>query len=447
MSEYAGHLANMQDKAKIVATEDILSDKGILLAKSGIELNKKTCENILKFKLLKPIEDLIAIENQLNAKSIYNIMTQLISRDPWINTINEKLGNKTTLQRCCLRLEKFPILLQKLTVLKLELFHVFEQAIFSAYLAYICGVTDELPQENIEEYFLAGIIHDIGFLHINHNILKKEGDLTPEEWRNIQSHPIIGYEIVKNIKHFPKNVGRAVLEHHENLNGSGYPRNKTGQELCDLGQLINLLDTTIAIYNKKLKQQQRSLRGIIPVIQINSHSYCANATSVLIRALKHAPDSTPNPEKMKTMSDLIGHTQKRQQYIQKTTIIIKDSNVEIGYTHDNKEIFAVQNIGNNIILIVNSAGLNESYYTDGLAELAESGEAEVFNEVEDAHIMLGEILYQIQTYQKNANLFISKNSQHPLSPVIAQCLDQVKAIPSPNQAGSFSKGAGSKKQA
>lgn len=437
MSEYAGHLANMQDKAKIVATEDILSDKGVLLAKSGIELNKKTCENILKFKLLKPIEDSIAIENQLNAKSIYNILNQLITQDTWLKSIHTKLGDKVALQRCCLRLEKFPILMQKLTVLKMELFHVFEQAVFSAYLSYICGITEKLEQSKIEEYFLAGMMHDIGLLHINHNILKKEGQLTPEEWRNIQSHPIIGYEIVKNIKHFPKIVARAILEHHENMDGSGYPRNKQGDELCDLGQIINLLDNTIAIYNKKLKQQKRSIRGVIPVIQINIHSYSYHVASVIIRALKHAQESIPDPAKADSLGDLINNTQKRQRYIQKTTVIIKGANDDIGYTHNDTDVSAIQNTGNNIILIVNSAGLNDTQYTDSLSEMVKAEPENMVNEVEDAHIMLGEVIYQIQTYQKNANLFVSNNLNHPLTPTLSKCLEDVAQVPTPDKAGSF----------
>lgn len=437
MNEYAGHLANMQDKAVIVATEDILSDKGVLLAKSGIKINKKVCENILKFKLLKPIEDSITIENQLNAKSIYNILNQLISRDTWLKSIHSQLGDRVALQRCCLRLEKFPLLLQKLTVLKMELFHVFEQAISSAYLSYICGVADKLEQPKIEEYFLAGIIHDIGLLHINHNTLKKEGELTPEEWRNIQSHPIIGYEIVKNIKSFPKNVAMAVLEHHENIDGSGYPRNKSDDELCDLGQMINLLDNIIAIYNKKLKQKNRSLRGVIPVIQINIHSYRQKVASIIIGALKYAPESTPDLKKIKGLGDLINNTQKRQRYIEKTTVIIKDANQEIGYSHSDTDIIAIQNTGNNIILIVNSAGLNDTQYTDGLSETAKTEPEAVFNEVEDAHLMLGEVIYQIQTFQKNANLFVSNNMSHPLTPTISKCLHDVAQVPTPDKAGSF----------
>ncbi len=291
MSEYAEHLANMQEKPKIVATADIMSDNGVLLAKSGTEINKKICENLLKFKLLKPIEDSISIENQLNAKSIYDHITQCIARDSFLSEMHTAIGDKKTLQRCCLKLEKFPILQQKLTVLHLEIPDVFQQAIFAAFLGYLCGRLDKLEHSQIEEYFLAGITHDIGFLHINYKILQKQEELTADEWRTIQSHPIIGYQILRNINTFSKTVSRAVLEHHENLDGSGYPKGKTAHDLQPLGQLLSLLDNVIAIYNKKFKTKERSPQCIIPVLQINMHSYLPNIASVIIRALKQAPKS------------------------------------------------------------------------------------------------------------------------------------------------------------
>jgi HD-GYP domain-containing protein (c-di-GMP phosphodiesterase class II) len=440
MSEYALHLANLQEKTKIVATEDILSDQGVLLAKSGIELNKRVCENILRFKLLKPLEDSIAIENQLNAKTIYNSITQFIASDPWITAINNKLGDKVILQRCCLRLEKFPLLLQKLTVLNLEIPHIFEQALFSAYFAYLCGLLDKLSQSEIEEYFLAGIVHDIGFLHINHQILKKENDLTAEEWRAIQSHPVIGYEILKNISSFPKNVSRSVLEHHEKLDGSGYPRNKTAHELGSLGQLISLLDNTIAIYNKKIKIQQRSIRGVIPVLQVNIHSYYPTATSVIIRALKYAPEATVETVQIASISDLVCRIQEKQVYIKKATGIIQESNLEVGYEHASKEIFALQNIANNIIVIVNSTGLYDANYTDWLSSLTDDRDkAKFYNEIFDAQTILGEVIYLVQSYQKNANLFVTQNPSHTLGKIISQYLEQVKHIPPPMDNGPFVK--------
>jgi len=426
MSEYAGYLSNLKEKATVTTIENIVSDQGVLIAKSGIELNAKNYENILKFKLLKPLEDSIAISNQLTAKLVYNHIIQLIKADPWLSAINEKMGEKVILQRCCLNLDQYPLLLQKLTVLKMEIPDVFNQSILSAYLSYICGVTDHLEQGDINHHFLAGISHDIGFLHIDRNILLKKTALDADEWRKIQSHPVIAYEILKRMDNFPKEACKAVLEHHENLNGTGYPRSKTSTELSYLGQLINLIDNVIAIYNKKFKPLHRSLRGIMPIIQINMHSYFPEAVSVILRTLKQAPESPIESSEDGVLKALIEHVQKEQAYIQSVIDMIRNHNDTLGFVHENQQIYAIQNIAINIIMITNSAGLSDSSYSDWLNDLSSSCTNTLYNEVEDTRIMIDEVIYQLQTYQKAANLFVSRNPGHPLTPKVASILENFK---------------------
>jgi hypothetical protein len=437
MNEYAENLVNSQEKIKLIATEDIVSDNGVLLAKSGIELNKKTCVNILRFKLLKPLEDSIAIENQLNAKSIYDKINQMALTNPSLIAMHQEVSEKKSLQKCCLRVERFPLIQQKLTVLCVELSHVFEQSILSAYLAYLCAHIDKQEQSKIEEYFLAGLVHDIGFLHLNHKILKKTGELTSDEWKCVQSHPIIGYEILKAVDKFPTAVSRAVLEHHENLDGTGYPRKKTANDLSELGQLISLLDNVISIYNKKFKEQGRSLRCVIPVLQINMHSYFPTVASSIIVMLKKAPDTPIKPIQPHLIDDIIDNSQNKQEYIQKTTQLIKGTNKEIGFTHNNKEVYYIQNIANNIIFIVNSAGLYDTSYMDELNSLNEEGRHAHYNELADALVMLEEVIYQCQFYQKTADVFVSSNPQHQISQIISKCIKKIRALPSPDKTGSF----------
>ena len=432
MSEYAGYIANLKDKVAVVATEDILSDKGILLAKSGTKFNNKTYDNILKFKLLKPIEDSITLSNQLNSKLIYDRITQLVSTDFWLQTLNNKLGDKTILQRCCLQMDNYPLLLQKLTVLSMEIPNVFNQSILSAYLAYICGLINQEEQQTIKHYFLAGLSHDIGFLHIDHYILTKEEQLTAQEWRKIQSHPIIGYEILKRIQNFPPSVIRAVLEHHENLDGTGYPRAKTARDLGSLGQLISLLDNVIAIYNRKFKPLNRSLRSIAPIIQINMHSYFPDAVSLILRALKHAPESPIKEAEASVVEELIDHVHKEQAYIEQAVNTIKQGNENIGFSHNNNEVFALQSLANNIIRITRSAGLTDSSYSASLKQATQEDKKALYNEVEDTRRMLDEVVYQLQTYVRNASVFINKNPDHPISSAINHIIDQFSHLKRPS---------------
>jgi hypothetical protein len=437
MSEYAKNLVKLQEKVKIVATEDILSDKGVLLAKNGIQLNKKTCENILKFKLLKPLEDSIAIENQLDAKSIYDKVKAFILTDASVNAMHQTIGNKTSLQRCCLKVEEFPLVQQKLTVLCLELPTIFDQAIQSAYLAYACAILEKKQQQSIEECFLSGLVHDIGFLHINHTFLQKKEALTPEEWGSIQAHPVIGYQILNAIDKFPKVVSRAVLEHHENLDGTGYPRKKTGQDISELGQLLSLLDNVIAIYNKKFKVQGRSLRSVIPVLRINMHSYFPSVSSTIIGMLKLTPNLPVTSSESNFARDVIDKSSRKQDYIQKTTHVIKETNKEMGFTHNNKDVYFIQNIANNIIFIVNSAGLYGSFNLDEGGNLSKDEKQAHYNELADTLVILEEVIYQCQFYEKTAGVFVAENIQHPLAKTISAGLEKIKALPSPDTPGSL----------
>jgi HD-GYP domain-containing protein (c-di-GMP phosphodiesterase class II) len=79
----------------------------------------------------------------------------------------------------------------------------------------------------IEGIVMAGNIHDIGKISVPAEILSKPGALTDIQFGLIKAHPKTGYEILKGID-FPWDIARIVLQHHERIDGSGYP-----QGLCD----------------------------------------------------------------------------------------------------------------------------------------------------------------------------------------------------------------------
>jgi HD-GYP domain-containing protein (c-di-GMP phosphodiesterase class II) len=414
MSSYTSHLAKVQEKSRVIATEDILSDQGMLIVKSGAEVNDDTCQKILKFKLLKPIENSIVIANQLTAKSIFEQINHLLNKDAYLKALDSKIGHTKTLQLCCLRVEKFPLLQQKLTVLDMEITHIFHQSLLSAYLAYLCGLINQLPQAKIEENFLAGLIHDIGYLHIDRYILTKPGQLTSEEWKKIQSHPVIAYEILKQIPGFPEIVARAVLEHHENLDGSGYPKAKTVHDLESLGQLINLLDNVIVIYQKQLRPFKRSLHDVIPIIQMNMHSYLPKVVSVIFKVLREVPLSPVNNAGCEMLEDLIEHVKTEQSYINKITDRVKATNEEISYAHNNRDLYALQNVAINILVILTSSGLDDPNNLDWKIESEDKEYRQnLYNEVEDIRLMQGEIIYQLQNYQKAATAYLNQNPDSP----------------------------------
>jgi HD-GYP domain-containing protein (c-di-GMP phosphodiesterase class II) len=87
-----------------------------------------------------------------------------------------------------------------------------------------------LKREQIDSIRMASMIHDIGKISIPSEILSKPSKLTNLEFDLIKTHSQSGYDILKDIE-FPWPLADFVLQHHERMNGSGYPRNLKGDEI------------------------------------------------------------------------------------------------------------------------------------------------------------------------------------------------------------------------
>jgi len=103
-----------------------------------------------------------------------------------------------------------------------------------------------LPWEKIEGLRLAGIIHDIGKIAVPTEIMTKHGRLTNSEFKLVKDHPRIGYELVKDIA-FPWPVAHIVLQHHERLDGSGYPEGLVGDAILPEARILAVADVVEAI--------------------------------------------------------------------------------------------------------------------------------------------------------------------------------------------------------
>ena len=103
-----------------------------------------------------------------------------------------------------------------------------------------------LPQEKIEGLRLAGVIHDIGKIAMPAEILTKPTRLTKTEFQLMKDHPRIGYDILKNIQ-FPWPVAHIILQHHERMDGSGYPDGLLGDAILMEARILAVADVVEAL--------------------------------------------------------------------------------------------------------------------------------------------------------------------------------------------------------
>ncbi|MDP2193616.1 MAG: PAS domain S-box protein [Alphaproteobacteria bacterium] len=103
-----------------------------------------------------------------------------------------------------------------------------------------------LDEEQVNGIHLAAIIHDLGKIHIPAEILSKPGKLNSIEFMLIQTHPQEGYDILKDVK-FPWPIADIILQHHEKLDGSGYPQGLKGDQILLEAKIITVADVVEAI--------------------------------------------------------------------------------------------------------------------------------------------------------------------------------------------------------
>lgn len=116
-----------------------------------------------------------------------------------------------------------------------------------------------LPQDKAKMVGMAGVMHDIGKVRLPDSVLNKPYDLNSHEWEQMKKHPQYGYEILKSMKDIPPEILLAVLQHHERLNGTGYPLGLTAKKIHLFSRILAIADSFDAMTTERVYHRPRSI--------------------------------------------------------------------------------------------------------------------------------------------------------------------------------------------
>jgi len=131
----------------------------------------------------------------------------------------------------------------------------------------------------------AALLHDIGMLHIDPEMMQADHRLDAGERRQLHAHPLTATMIVKQRPEYPQAVGRAVLEHHERLDGSGYPRGLKGAEISVMGRILLLAEVVAAVLDKTTSAAEQRLSLIL---RLNHGKFDAQMSRAILKLLEQA---------------------------------------------------------------------------------------------------------------------------------------------------------------
>ncbi|MEL7658333.1 MAG: HD-GYP domain-containing protein [Bacillota bacterium] len=127
----------------------------------------------------------------------------------------------------------------------------------------------KLTESETTELSIAGLLHDIGKVAVNEEILSKPGKLTAEEYAEVMRHSEIGYRIIVAVKGM-ENVARHVLYHHERWDGKGYPQQLQGGAIPLHSRVISLVDAYDAMINNRSYRKALSKKAALQELLWNS---------------------------------------------------------------------------------------------------------------------------------------------------------------------------------
>lgn len=433
---YTERLTLLGEKREIVASEDIYNDQGVLLVRKGSPINQKIADKIVRFKLVKPIESSVAIENSLGASELFKDLLTSVKRYPQVLMIHQRANIEPEVKQLCSFYSRFPIIRQKLTVMREQMPRLYWQTISVTWLAVLIATKMKMSDQQIETCFMGALCHDIGMMHIDPQVVEKKDELTPAEWRQIQAHAIISNKVVSSISGVKPAVAQTVLEHHERCDGTGYPHGKFAHQLSMESQVLALAESVIAVYTNRLVPKGRSLRDLMPLLQVNSESHFYETYKALILVLKNA-DLDEKP--FLTDETIVSAIEALQRKNDQLTHILHALETLIARFNDEKEhklLTSAKAILVQIMRIVRGSGILDEGYLRWLDQVKKQKLTFAYREVDDVSLMLDEIEWHTLRIKKTLDNFILSIQDQAVKAVIEEGLKL--AVPLPPLASQYS---------
>lgn len=146
-----------------------------------------------------------------------------------------------------------------------------------------------LSEDEIKELKTVGLLHDIGKIAIEENILNKPGKLTEEEWEEIKRHPEIGYRILRTVNDMTE-IAEHVLAHHERFDGKGYPKGLKGKQIPLQSRIIAIADSYDAMVSERSYRSALPEEIAVQELKINAGSqFDPELTKVFIEKVLNKP--------------------------------------------------------------------------------------------------------------------------------------------------------------
>ena len=224
----------------------------------------------------------------LNAQYIKNEQDEIVGIEGLMRDVSERIKFTEDLERQREELEKR--LHQSVSAISKigEIRDVYTSGHQKRVAELACAIGSEmgLPDERINALSIGGLIHDIGKMFIPSDILNKPGKITDLEYEILQTHAEESYNVVKQID-FPAEIPTMIYQHHERLDGTGYPQGLSGDEIILESRILAVADVVEAMNSHRPYRPALGTDAALEeILQYSGKKYDAEVVNVCMKLFK-----------------------------------------------------------------------------------------------------------------------------------------------------------------
>jgi hypothetical protein len=229
-----------------LSSEDILDDRGIKLWARNQPVSPSLHERLLARKLRRPLESCLLAEDGITTVRLYESLQELLAGQHPIARIAAPQAERLLTEVKSLPLHAVVQLL--LTAGHAARPTIYEHAIRGMALAGTLQLSAGGDRLAVRQAMLGGLLHDLGEMYVNPAYLDNvQKPLTLGGYRHVVTHPRVSELLLSRLTDYPAALALAVGQHHERLDGSGYPSRRNVEQITPLGRLLGVVELTLGV--------------------------------------------------------------------------------------------------------------------------------------------------------------------------------------------------------
>lgn len=261
--------------AEFYLSEDVYDQAGNKLLAKGYKITSDIKDKLISRVLKKPLETSITTDTSLTAADIASDANEIIKKTHFLNSFEVEL--KVDLY-AIKHLELEPLASLLLTVQKNNSQASYEHTLFMMLVARLIAKKLNIDSQKINHITTACLLHDIGELYC---AVPETKNLSLEHWRSIMTHPIVGSSVVRQHMNYDTSISKAILEHHERNDGSGYPNHLIAENLSDIGKIM-----IVAEAFSGMVKRQYDIGNLTSTLKLINHDFPKAELNALIGLLQ-----------------------------------------------------------------------------------------------------------------------------------------------------------------